>query len=91
MTTFNTQLHHARGHDRRSDAAYDYLKALDPFDMAWEFLRRNPAYRREHAELCRAGQPVGARADLLVRCWGLRFPDRSGARCDRDSCLLASR
>src|SRR6185295_18101572 len=28
--------------------AYDYVRALCPSDLAWEFLRRNPEYQRDY-------------------------------------------
>ncbi len=35
----------------RSDAAYDYVDKLSLGDLAWEFLRRNPEYRKSYHEL----------------------------------------
>jgi len=32
----------------RSEAAYAYLDDLKPAELAWEFLRRNPNYRRDY-------------------------------------------
>ena len=32
----------------RSEAAYDYVCELGPSEFAWEFLRRNPDYRRDY-------------------------------------------
>ena len=36
--------------------AYDYVVDLCPSDLAWEFLRRNPAYQRDF-RLQRRGDP----------------------------------
>ncbi|WP_354320128.1 DUF6499 domain-containing protein [Pseudacidovorax sp. 1753] len=44
----------------QSNAAYLYLLDLDGHDLAWEYLRRHPGYRRAW----RRGQPL--------RRWGLR-------------------
>jgi hypothetical protein len=33
--------------DWRSAAAYAYLNDLNPAELAWEFLRRNPDYQRD--------------------------------------------
>jgi hypothetical protein len=58
--------------DWRSPAAYSYLSDVDPSGLAWEFLRRNPDYRREY-------RAIGARPenDDLVQVfagrWGMRF------------------
>ena len=30
----------------RSETAYNYIDNLNPGDLAWEFLRRNPDYRK---------------------------------------------
>ena len=40
----------------RSEAAYDYIDALTPGDLAWEFLRRNPDYRKSYRELIAVGR-----------------------------------
>lgn len=61
--------------DWRDASAYDYLDTLDAGDLAWECLRRNPAYRRAYPSL-RDGE-----ASSLT--WGLRFPGRSGAEGPR--------
>jgi len=63
----------------RSAAAYEYLKDLNPTELAWEFLRRNPNYRRDYRTA------IGGTADqaeisvTVVLRWGLRFRDRSGS------------
>jgi hypothetical protein len=66
--------------DWRSAAAYAYLNNLDPAELAWEFLRRNPDYQRDYRE---ATGEAAVQADFLepwVVRWGLRFPDRSGSQ-----------
>ncbi len=67
----------------RSEAAYAYLNDLTPAELAWEFLRRNPEYRRDY-------RATAAQAELpesLIAQWGLRFRGQSGAsrgqRADR--------
>ena len=65
--------------DWRSAAAYAYLNELNPAELAWEFLRRNPDYQRDYRTV--AGEN-GGRADFpepLILRWGLRFSDRSGS------------
>jgi hypothetical protein len=63
----------------RSAAAYEYLKDLDPTELAWEFLRRNPAYRRDYRTTVdgTVGQPENS--VTVIWRWGLRFRDRSGS------------
>jgi len=65
--------------DWRSAAAYAYLNDLNPAELAWEFLRRNPDYQRDYRAASgeTAGQAEFSEA-LIVR-WGLQFPDRSGS------------
>ncbi|WP_354198994.1 transcriptional regulator domain-containing protein [Aquamicrobium terrae] len=67
----------------RSDAAYSYVDELTPDDLAWEFLRRNPDYRKSYAELVATGRLNEEEASRFARHWGLRFrrgPDGHGAR-----------
>lgn len=56
--------------DWRSPAAYEYAKTLESAELAWEFLRRNPAYRADYQA---AADDAGA-ADVRAGVWGLRFP-----------------
>ena len=65
--------------DWRSAEAYDYVRDLDPADMAWEFLRRNPDYRQDFDRLARERPDTDRDAALLHR-WGLRFRERSEAQ-----------
>jgi hypothetical protein len=63
----------------RSEAAYTYLNDLKPAELAWEFLRRNPNYRRDYRTAVggTAGQPEVS-VTVILR-WGLRFSDQSGS------------
>ena len=62
-----------RHSDWRSAAVYDYVNDLDPAELAWEFLRRNPDYQREYRKVLRLGGE-----EALAERWGLRFRDRPG-------------
>jgi hypothetical protein len=54
----------------QAPGAYAYLDALIASDLAWECLRRNPAYQDDyHAH---ADDP--ALAGHFALHWGLRFP-----------------
>ncbi|MFL0671905.1 MAG: transcriptional regulator domain-containing protein [Erythrobacter sp.] len=57
---------------RPRDRSAHYARHDFP-DFAQEFLRRNTAYRAQHAEALRSGD-----AGQLARTWGLHFPGRSG-------------
>jgi Family of unknown function (DUF6499) len=55
----------------RSPGAYAYAAQLDSHDMAWEFLRRNHAFKAEYGSVTANGDRG---ADQAARRWGLRFP-----------------
>ena len=55
--------------DWRSAADYAPLLALHRPGFAWEFLRRNPDYRRDAEQLISNGGAAGA--GDLPRRWGL--------------------
>ena len=61
----------------RSEAAYDYIDNLSPGDLAWEFLRRNPDYRKAYRDLVASGRLTEEVAQEFANQWGLRFRDRS--------------
>lgn len=75
----------------RSSDTYDYLDHLVAPDLAWECLRRNAVYQRDFAESARSPDATGHLAATIQRRWGLRFRDRSHARCDRRHCILGAR
>ena len=53
-------------------AAYLYLLDLDSQSLAWEYLRRHPDYRSDHAR--------DPRDPSIAPRWGLRFRRGSGPR-----------
>lgn len=72
----------------RDGKDYQYLEDLDPAELAWEFLRRNPEYEREIA----ASDPTDpSAATALTTHWGLRFPDTADATRHRRRNLLEPR
>jgi hypothetical protein len=62
----------------RRSPAYDFTRNATADILAWEFLRRNPTYQREFADIRSASS---ARASQMLRRlrerWGLRFPRQS--------------
>lgn len=61
--------------DWRSESAYEELNTASLRDLAWEYLRRNPDYVRDHAEATAA--PSEHAAAATAQTWGLRFRRRS--------------
>lgn len=72
----------------RSEAAYDYIDTLSPGDLAWEFLRRNPDYRKAYRDLVASGRLTEEVAQDFANQWGLRFRDRSRLLRSRPADLL---
>jgi hypothetical protein len=63
----------------RSQSAYDYLNELKPSELAWEFLRRNPDYKRDYRTAVEGAAGDDGISQPLILRWGLRFPFRSGS------------
>lgn len=72
----------------RSEAAYDYIDKLTPGDLAWEFLRRNPEYRKSYQELVSIGRLTEDIAREFTEQWGLRFRCRPSQHRARSADLL---
>ena len=74
----------------RSSAEYEHLDVLTPSDLAWEWLRRNDAYRAEfQASAADQGDPATL-TERIRRRWGLRFSGRSPRCSSRCAGLLAA-
>lgn len=66
--------------DWRSAGAYEELRLRDAPAFAFEFLRRNPEFRTDHARLLRKsrGRPLNVEdADAFAERWGVRFRTRA--------------
>lgn len=62
----------------QSSEAYAFVDDLSPAQLAWEWLRRNEAYRQNYATFGAAVPSEKETLAALMRArWGLRFPDRS--------------
>ena len=59
--------------------SYAYTLTLSRSLWAWEFLRRNPAYKDQYAglHLRDTGDKKPSAARRMARSWGLEFPVRS--------------
>jgi hypothetical protein len=73
--------------DWGSASASAYFDGLNPAEIAWEFLRRNPEYQRDYhgAISAASGEPPAS----FLASWGLRFPFRSGSAGRPSSSHLA--
>src|SRR4030088_2833024 len=58
--------------DWRSPAAYASVSDLDPSGLAWEFLRRNPEYRREDRAVSEEAHS-NDQTEAVACPWGMRF------------------
>ncbi|MCX7587297.1 transcriptional regulator domain-containing protein [Phenylobacterium sp. 58.2.17] len=58
----------------RSSADYAYLDTLIASDLAWECLRRNPAYQQDYAQITQQATGDERAIQRLRSRWGLRFP-----------------
>ena len=58
--------------DWRSPRAYDRARELEPTGFAWECLRRNPDYHRDHREVAHS-KPNPTVITGFRRRWGLCF------------------
>jgi hypothetical protein len=72
----------------RSESAYSYIDELSPGDLAWEFLRRNPDYRKAYQDLVATGRLTEEIARDFANTWGLRFRGRSRVLRSRPADLL---
>ena len=66
--------------DWRSPDYVDALKNLDRAGFAWEFLRRNPAYRDDYEGIAEDPDESELSSETVGGNWGLSFRPRSGPR-----------
>jgi Family of unknown function (DUF6499) len=79
-----------RRRDWRSASAVETLNRLDRGGFAWEFLRRNPGYRREYNQISKEAASAAANREAVGLRWGLCFRLRSQACIGRRSGRLAT-
>ena len=56
----------------RSSETYNRAQPLEPTGLAWEYLRRNPDYRRDYHQIVRASSDPRLIEKFRTR-WGLCF------------------
>jgi Family of unknown function (DUF6499) len=73
--------------DWRDADACAYIRDLGAAAFAWEFLRRNCAYRAAYQAIAGTGDAVTVTeiSEQVAHQWGLRF--RGGSQPHRRSCL----
>jgi predicted nucleic acid-binding protein len=75
--------------DWRSASAYAYVHELNRREFAWEYLRRNPSYKRDYRGAVHRLEST--RIDAFALRWGVRFPFRPAfARRQRPFGLAAT-
>lgn len=81
--------------DWRDEAGYSELDTLDRRGFAWEYLRRNPDYRRQQQSAGQAAARIVAGVSILRATavtippiWGLRFRGITRHRCPFGKNLL---
>ena len=76
--------------DWRSATTVETLNHLDRGGFAWEFLRRNPRYRKEYSQISKGAMRASPVVETVGQRWGLSFRLRSQAGDDRRSGHLAT-
>ncbi|MFC2254048.1 transcriptional regulator domain-containing protein [Labrys portucalensis] len=61
----------------RAAAYYDHVNELTASDLAWEWLRRNEAYRQDYAAFATTGADRHSLGNRIRERWRLQFPGRS--------------
>lgn len=68
--------------DWRSPQYVEALKDLDRVGFAWEFLRRNPAYREDYDRIDDDPEESASNPETVGGNWGLSFRPGPLTRCD---------
>jgi hypothetical protein len=74
----------------RTPSATTSLHQLDRAGFAWEFLRRNPNYRKEFAQIPKEAANTEAARVATGERWGLCFRVRSRSSSPRSTGHLAA-
>ena len=76
--------------DWRLATTVETLHRIDRAGFAWEFLRRNPRYRKEYSQISKAATKASQVVETVGQRWGLSFRLRSQTGIGRRSGYLAT-
>ena len=74
--------------DWRKKTDYAAIEDFTRRELAWEYLRRNPDFKRDQRRIKKKTEP--AAADAVAQTWGLRFRDGSKPRCEGSRGVLVA-
>ncbi len=74
--------------DWRRPETYEKIRDIDAVGFAWEYLRRNPDYRRAYLDSGDSTTAFGHEIPSPLRHWGLSFPGQFRAFSPRASRVL---
>jgi hypothetical protein len=77
--------------DWRASAAYGYAQSIPAAGFAWEYLRRDDAYRRDFQRMKRKSRLDTKAQTAFSSRWGLRFRGRPGPVCRSRVAILDTR
>lgn len=73
--------------DWRRKTDYAEIEDFTPRELAWEYLRRNPDFKRDQRRIKKAESTSG---DDIAQTWGLRFPGRYEPGCEGSGGVLVA-
>lgn len=77
--------------DWRTPATYAHAQNLSTAGFAWEFLRRDPDYRRDFRRVKASPRGMVEPQTTFADRWGLRFPGGPQPACRRNATILVAR
>lgn len=76
--------------DWRTPATYAHARNISTAGFAWEFLRRDPDYRRDFRRVKASPRGTGEAQAAFTDRWGLRFPGGPASVCRRNAAVLVT-
>jgi hypothetical protein len=78
----------------QSEESYEPIRSMDRIQLAWEFLRRNPDYRRDYRNAVASNRhqpdavPSTKTGVVIDPVWGLSYCLGSQTWCAATTCVL---